>query len=137
MIHYCLIFIIGKPSRPIVSAMALPGGIYVTLKSQYAGVPSSDDSFEFQVVAINIDTGEKFTSNWTHPDRNYVNNEMVVLMLSLPIGQYNITVNAFNKYGFSEVRRVGPVDVTMSYSPSPSLTPSSPTTHSTSSPSMS
>ena len=117
--------------------MAQPGGIYVTLKSQYAGVPSSDDSFKFQVVAINIDTGEKFTSNWTHPDRNYVNNETVVLMLSLPIGQYNITVNAFNKYGFSEVRRVGPVDVTMSYSPSPSLTPSSPTTRPTPSPRMS
>ena len=117
--------------------MALPGGINVTLKSQYAGVPSSDDSFGFQVVAINIDTGEKFTSNWTRPDRNYVNNETVVLMLSLPIGQYNITVNAFNKYGPSEIRRVGPVDVTMSYSPSPSLTLSSPTTSPTSSPRMS
>lgn len=129
MIHYHLISIIGKPSRPIVSAVAQPGGIKLTLQSKYAGVPSSNDSFEFQVVAINLETRQKY--NRTYPYPNYVN-QTVEQILSLPIGQYNITVNAFNIYGSSEVWKVGPVSVTMSYSPSPTLTPPSPTTSPTS-----
>ena len=113
-----------------MSAVAQPGGIKLTLQSQYAGVPSSDDSFEFQIVAINLETRQKI--NFTYPYSNYVNNQMVERMLSLPIGEYNITVNAFNKYGSSEVWRVGPVNVTMSYSPSSTLTPPFPTTNPTS-----
>ena len=112
--------------------MTQPCGIKITLQSQYAGIPSSDDSFEFQVVVINITTGQK--SNRTYPYPNYVNNQTVEVMLSLPIGQYNIIVNAFNKYGLSEVQKVGPFNVTMSYCPSPTSTTPSPTTNPTTMP---
>ena len=97
-----------------MSAVAQPGGIKLTLQSQYAGVPSSDVSFKFQVVAINLETGQKINSSYSYP--NYVNNQMVELMLPLSIGQYNITISAFNKYGSSEVWRGGALSI-----PSPTI----------------
>jgi hypothetical protein len=89
----------GIPSAPVVdSKVEVPNQLRLSLRSQHAGVPSTDTSVFFHATA----TGGGSTSHFNNPfTSGYTSNRTFSWEISLSQGTYNLALIAGNVYGNS------------------------------------
>ena len=113
----------GIPSSPIITLESGAGYIIVTVRSQNGGVPSDNSSFLFRIIVT--DENNIVIHNMSYPLRGYASNSTEQFTISLPIGDYTVSVSSQNKYGTSEEVTTMSLSVVLAPSPSPSPTDTS------------
>ena len=109
--------VIGKPSKPVVAVATSPGLIRAYLLCQFAGILAGN-SLSFNVTVETEQGSELYTKTYEYTD--YTNNTN--RSVSIPVNggmMYYVEVFAINVYGYSELTRLGPFNVTTNATEAP------------------